>query len=466
MTKKKDYKLKSFNPEQEKEINQIVDSLASEIVESIQESLPQNGNDNSDIDFSKDKEVVRKDRKNLRVFDSIWKQAGRISGSDARVSIDTLFEKDREVTKQMSDNFSSDHPLLIPRIVSNMAREAIEPNQVLTSLLTRLNFTNGTRIVFPAWGGFHAADIAEGAEYPERTMELAGQVEATIGKSGVAVKVSEEMVRYSQYDVLGLHIRAAVKALLRHKESKVAALITADYGNVIFDNQSSSYKSTTGRNAAGTYNGTLTLDDLFYAYAAMVDRGFTPNTIIMHPLAWQIFAQEGISKAFGFTNGINPLLWQLPQGSPGNAPEWKMGGLNSNSYVSSPSQLATTFTNVPSIFPTNFRIVVSPYMPFTASTSLTDIVFCDAAELGMLIVDEEVTTDEWEDKARDLKKIKFRERYGLAVANDGKGIGLMKSIKVGKSYDFANQIALSFGTGDLGSPLSGDIGNTANPPAL
>lgn len=456
MTKKKEIKLASFSPEQQKEINQIVDSLAGEIQDSVENAISNVTDDKADLDLSPDKKLLRRDRKNYDAFNRIWKSNGRLSNSDAHIELDTLFEKDKEIAKQMSDNFSTDHPLLIPRVVSNMAREAIEPNLVLTPLLQRMAYSAGTRIVFPAWGAIHAADIPEGGEYPERTMEMAGQVEATIGKSGVAIKISEEMVRYSQYDVMSMHIKAAGRALARWKEQKVATLITTDQGNVVLNNADNSVKSSTGRNAAGGYNGTLTLDDLFYVYATMVDRGYTPNTIIMHPFAWQIFAQEGIARAFGFTNGVNPLLWQLPQGSPGSAPGWGMGGLNRNTYVSDPGQLATTFTNIPSIFPTNFRVVVSPYMPFTASTSLTDIVMCDSAELGLLIVDEEVTTDEWEDKARDLKKIKFRERYAVTSVNDGKGIALLKNIKVAKSYDFADRISVSLSTGDMLSSLTGD----------
>lgn len=456
MVKKKELKLASFNPEQEKEINQIVDSLAGTVEDAVEEALANSTGDKADLDLSPDKKALRKDRKNYEAFNRIWRNNGKLSGTDARISMEELFDKDREITKQMNDNFSSDHPLLIPRVISNMAREAIEPNLALTPLLQRMSFSGGTRVVFPAWGAIHAADIPEGGEYPERTMELAGQVEATIGKSGVAIKVSEEMVRYAQYDVLGMHIKAAGRALARWKEQKVADLITADYGNVIIDNTSASVKSSTGRAANGGYNGTLCLDDLFYAYAVMTDRGFVPDTLIMHPLAWQIFAQEGIARAFGFINGMNPLMWQAPQGQRGNAPSWNMGGLNRNTYVSDPGQLATTFTNVPSIFPKNFQIVVSPYMPFTASNSTTTLVFAEASELGLLIVDEEVTTDEWEDKARDLRKIKFRERYALAVANDGKGIGVMKGIKIAKSFDFADRISVSVTPAD---PLSGDTGN-------
>ena len=133
-----------------------------------------------------------------------------------------------------------------------------------------------------------------------------------------------------------------------------------------------------------------------------------------------------------------------------------------NTYVSSPENIASTFTNVPSIFPSSFNIIVSPYMPYDAANQTTDIIFADVNEMGILIVDEEVTSDEWMDHARDIRKMKFRERYGLATQNDGKTIGLFKGIKIGKSFDFADKINVSLSS--LGDSLTGDGGNTAVAP--
>ena len=434
----------TFTEDQKKVAVALYKKLKDEVDSEVSKRVGSFKGEDEFIDASEDTKISLKDRKRLEQMTKLWKNNGFVDGAKERIKMEDLFRKDIELTSQMRDNFSTDHPLLLPRTISTIAREAIEPNLVLTGLLQRISFSSGTRIVFPSWGGaMQAADLAEGEEYPEGSMELAGQVEATIGKSGIALKVTEETIRYSLYDVVSMQVRAAGRAMARLKEKKAADLITADYGTTVIDNTSAAYRSSTGRDAAGAYNGTLTLDDLFAAYAIMTERGFTPNTLIMHPFAWQIFAQEGIARAFGFHNGLSPLMWQMPQGQPGNSPGWRAGGLNQNTYVSQPQQLATTFTNVPSPFPTTFRIVVSPYMPYSATTLRTDIVLCDSNELGLLVVDEELTTDEWTDPARDIKKIKMRERYGLAVMNDGRGIGLMKGIRVGKSFDFADKIFIN-----------------------
>jgi HK97 family phage major capsid protein len=449
----------TFTEDQKKVAVALYKKLKDEVDSEMSKKLGEFRGEDEFADTSEDGKLALKDRKRLDQMTRLWKSNGYVDGAKERIKMEDLFRKDIELTSQMRDNFSTDHPLLLPRTISTIAREAIEPNLVLTSLLQRISFSNGTRIVFPSWGGaMQAADLSEGEEYPEGSMELAGQVEATIGKSGIALKVTEETIRYSLYDVVSMQVRAAGRAMARLKEKKAADLITADYGTTVIDNTSASYKSSTGRDAAGAYNGTLTLDDIFAAYATMVDRGFTPNTLIMHPFAWQIFAQEGIARAFGFHNGMSPLMWQMPQGSAGNAANWRVGGLNQNTYVSQPQQLATTFTNVPSPFPTTFKIVVTPYMPYNASTLRTDIVLCDSNELGLLVVDEELTTDEWTDPARDIKKIKMRERYGLAVMNDGRGIGLMKGIRVGKSYDFADKIMLQLSSLTSALTLDGQSG--------
>lgn len=462
-----------LDDDQKKVIVPLYNKLKGELNADFEKKLKElKGEDAIPTEYDNEKQkVIAQDAKRLEQITKLWKNSGYVEGSREKVTLDSLFRKDMELTSKarsilgpiasLRDNTSTDHPLLIPRALSYMAREAMEPMLTITPLLQRINYTHGTTIRFPAIStSMTASEMGEGEEYPEGTFELAGQVEAHIGKQGIAYKVTEETIRYSLFDVISILNRSAGRAMARLKEQKAVSLITADYSNAIFDNQSSSVKTTTGRDALGAYNGTLTLDDLFYAYATMVNRGFMPNMMIMHPFAWQIFAQEGISRAFGWEHGMAELMWRTAQGKLGSVPNWRAGGLNQNSYPTNVQNIAGTFTNVPSPFPLPFQIIVSPYMPYSATTSRTDIVFCDSQELGLLIVDEELTSDEWTDPARDIKKVKMRERYGMAMVNDGKGIGLMKNIKIARSFDFADKIELSVTS--LTNPLTGDADNVAN----
>lgn len=450
---------------EDNQFDAFTDEDQKKVLLDMKAELERSKEQNADILGFDDTPLVRKDKANLSKVRDVWTKNGYLDNSGEQITLDQLLEKDISATRQMQDNFSTDLPLLTPRVISNLVREAIEPNLVLTPLLNRVNYSHGTRVSFPTFGALAngAADIAEGEEYPEGTMEMGGQTECIIGKSGIAVKVTEEQKRYSQFDIISMNFRAAGRALARLKEQKVSTLITTN-GTTLIDNSDSAYPSCTGRDAGGSYNGTLTLDDMFKAWSTMVNTGFIPNTLIMHPFAWKIFAEEGMSRLFGFNSGNQAMLWQMPQGSPGNAGSpWTQTALNQNTYVSSPENIASTFTRVPSLFPTNFNIIVSPYMEFTAATNVTDIVFCDINELGIMVVDEDVTMDEWNDPARDIMKMKLRERYGLAVMNDGRGIGLLKNVKIAKSVDFADRITLDFATGDLGSSITGDDSYVGDP---
>ena len=54
----------------------------------------------------------------------------------------------------------------------------------------------------------------------------------------------------------------------------------------------------------------------------------------------------------------------------------------------------------------------------------------DSRQTGALIVSEELSMDEWVDKSVDITKIKLRERYGLAVYNQGQGIAIAKNVSI------------------------------------
>lgn len=451
--------LNVFEDDQKEVLLQLLRHAEDKAESKVKETMDDMGVTEDDLDLGDVDPHVLKDHKRLTKMKEIFANNGRVDGSKDRLSAYDLLSKDMQIKEQlMKDSiFSSDHPLLIPRVLSEMAREAIEPNIVLTGLLQRVNYSHGTQVIFPAWGAMHAADIPEGGEYPERSLELAGEVSATIGKKGVALKISEEALRYGPVDLLSRHVTAAGRAMIRWKEQKVATMML-DNAVPVISNSDAAYKSSTGRDHTGNRNGTLALDDLFYAWGEMVDSGFVPNAMIIHPMAWQIFANEGISRAFGFEHGQASLMWQLAQGSPGNAPQWRVGGqngLNQQTTVTDPGQIATTFTSPSSVSPVGLQVIVSPYMTFNAGAQRADIILCDTRELGVLIVDEEVMTETWTDPSVDLQKTKFRERYAVAAINGGNGMRLLQDINVGEgSYDFRDKLMY---TSALGANVTGDM---------
>jgi hypothetical protein len=364
-------------------------------------------------------------------------------------------KKDQKIGfKDLCDALSTpDASILIGKVVSNIVKEAIEPLLVGTSLLHTIRFSAGQQITFPAAGAFTAEDIPEGGEYPERKLEVAGTVTAFIGKSGVKVKITDEMLRYSQYDVMSMHIRAAGRALARHKETKIFNMINNE-GSVVFDNNTAT-KKTSGRASDGSGNGAITLDDLLVMYSKIVSKGFVPNAILMSPLGWLLFARDPILRAFGFANG-GPMFGPM-QGQPGLAKSWYQGGMNVGPTAGAP-YAATTYANVPNMFPSPLRVIVSPFISYTAGTialggtaSTTNIIMADTNELGIIVIDEDVTNEEWDDPNRDIRTIKFRERYGLGILNQGYAVAVAKAVSIVRSYDLDDMLRWQAGTGALTS---------------
>jgi len=372
----------------------------------------------------------------------IWDNNGRIPGSDSneRLSINDAIS-------------TTSAPLLFPKVINRTVMEAMEPLMIGASLLQEIRFSYGQQISFPAVGALEAAEVGEGQEYPERSLDMGGGVvTANIGKSGVAVKFTEEMLRYSQYDVMGMHLRAAGRALARHKEKKIFNYIRA-MGTTVFDNLQptrSLFGVTHGRGLNGQPNGSVIVDDIFDTWGQVNAQGFNPNTLLVHPLTWVMFVKDPVLRAFALQNG-GGVFFASWTGSPSDKASWhsKMG-VSGGQYIN-PGQTATgsavpnsstatptlsypqTLTSapqLPSYANIPLVIIVSPFVYFDARRRITDIYMFDRNELGALIVDEEVNSGQWEDPARDLLKIKMRERYGIAIFSEGQAIGVMRNVFV------------------------------------
>lgn len=410
----------------------------------------------------------------LALTDQVWRNNGWIDPEERykykegherdskRISFETLVATLDGAAKKMASQGMVDAlettmaQILIPKVITRLVREAAQPVLIGTSLMRRINFSAGETITFPAaGGGMWAEDIPPGGEYPEQSMEFAGFVTAKIGKSGLKVRITEEMIKYSMFDVMSMHIQAASRALARLKEKKIFNLINA-LGRTTFDNSggTSTHGTSTGRFIDGKFNKTITLDDLFVMYADMLNAGFIPNTLLMNPMGWLIFARDGTMRNFGFMNGGQ--LFQAAQGQPGRGPGYEAGGVNMGPSIGQdPDALnpqATTLTQVPNLFPVPLTIVVSPFIAFDALNKLTDIIMADRNELGILVVDEDPVTESWDDPRRDIRSVKIRERYALALDNQGEAVRQAKNVRIAKNYDYEDNIGIRWTAGSGALP--------------
>lgn len=385
---------------------------------------------------------------NLR---SAWRENGLLP-TGARVSIQEMIKADKQRLAAASTmdkpeekfGFSDgafywDNPQLIPRVIADVVREPLPEVLTISPLFKDIRMTGpGTSVVFPAVSALHAGDleIAEGGLYPEGNLEWAGTVTAAIGKHGIAVRFTEEAIKYSQYDIMGLHLRGAGTALARHRET--LAWRNMAQGSIFTNNGDVAARKTTGRDIDGVFNGTFSLYDLLAAYGDMLNQGFIPDVLIMHPMAWTIFAEDPSMRAFAYAQG--GMLAQRYQGEVAMARQWSNGQLNNNTLVTDPKQVQTTYAPVPGIFPYPLRIIVSPFVDFDATKNTTTIILADSNEIGIRVVFEDITTDEYKDPERDIYRVKLKERYGFATMNQGLAVRQFKKVVIARSYNLDEKL--------------------------
>lgn len=344
----------------------------------------------------------------------------------------------------------------LPKVMQTVVREAVEPSIVLTPLLNRVGVQGGTVTISMGMGALVADDIAEGQSYPESQLQIGGATTtAQIGKSGLRVKFTHEAIERSQFDLVNAHLAAAGRALIRHKEQKIANFINS-IGNVVFDNASpsTSLKGVThGRDIAADPNGSLIWDDLFDLFGAVINNGFMPNTILMHPMTWVIWMKDPVLRTFAINAG-GGTWWGAYQGQPHTPAPWDGTTFHTSKGQSTiPASAANGSAATPTAdYPQNMNvkptmpgymlpfpvnIVVSPFVYYDAASLLTDIIVFDSRELGTLLVEEEPTIEERDIFDYDMREIKIREKYGVMINEEGLGVAVARNIKV-----TANEIVL------------------------
>lgn len=324
------------------------------------------------------------------------KEDGRVGNDGTQITINEAF---------MTANAS----ILFPKVISRTLKEAAEPTLLVTPLLEVVRLGQGRSLEFPAVNAIQAAEIAEGQEYPEQQLAFGKQAEGKVTKKGVKVAFTDEVINDSLWDIVGLHVRAAGRAMARLKE-QIALDRFADASTVVFDNDSSTYPDTTGLGSTGTANLTLTWDDVVEMAAELMAESHIATDFIIHPLAWSLFIRD---SSFHYQGANVKGAWDYNVGTPGQV-------ANSSS-------------------PLGLNVVVSPFVGFTAKSGATpaksDVFLIDRNEVGVLLVKDEMSTDDWTDQTRDIRYLKMKERYDVVMMGDGEGITVAKNIRIARSYD-------------------------------
>ena len=327
---------------------------------------------------------------------------------EAALAEDGHIDEDNRVT--IKEAFSSpDAAALFPKVISRTLKEAAEPQLLVTPLLSTVRLGKGRSLEFPAVNAIQAAEIPEGQEYPEQALAFAKQVEGKVSKKGVKLAFTEEVIADSLWDIVGLHVRAAGRAMARLKE-QIALSRFKDAATIVYDNDSGSYDDTTGRDINGALNQTISWDDVVDMAAVLMAENHVPTDFILHPLMWSLFLKDSVFHAGGAQMNTS---W-------GYRPQSAEGALNASA-------------------PLGLNVIVSPFVSFTAKNGATpaksDLFLIDRNEVGTLLVKDDMSTDQFDDPSRDIRSMKMKERYDIVMLGDGEGITVAKNVRLARNYE-------------------------------
>lgn len=348
-----------------------------------------------------------------------------------------LTDADKEELKLKDILNQGDLSKHLPVAISEIVREAAEPYLIANELFTNISQKEGVYITLPAEGAMEMVDeVAAGAEYGTETVTFGGGtvIRIDIRKFGLKLALTEEMIEQSQWDVIAYWLRAAGRAFARRKNASCFSLFNKQ-GLTLVDNKAPTAsvlgRSLSGRNSTGAFNYSFGSEDFFDIYAAMLQEGFAPSVIVMHPMTWAIWCKDPFLKVFAWQNGGGNLM--AGYDVQGVKRDSFFSGLGMSSNGARPGETKPVDFKGSPILPAwaqiPFKIMVSPQVPYNPITKLTDIYFVDPGNAGAIIQSENINHHQWSDPERDIQMIKLREKYGMAIMNEGRGVGVVKNVK-------------------------------------
>lgn len=339
---------------------------------------------------------------------------------------------------------STDTVRLIPKVIEGQLREAAEPEYLASKFMNVIHVegNNSAVYVVPVAGEIFASEVTEGGRYNEQNLDFNtvenGQLEIRVKKYGLKVTISEEAIQDSSWDIYGINVRKMGRAMARLKEENCFNAFS-NHGHILFDNDKREQfpeAGTTGRDADGSYNDTLSVEDFLDLVLALMGNNRVPTDIIMHPLTWVIFARNsmiGNGLTFGAFGGNQVHPWGATQGTPGFA------GLSSEE---GPQKLIMRPDQVQNRLPVPLAINFSPFVRFDKLKKRFDMYCIDRSEVGVIVEREGLSTDDWNDPERDMRMLKVKERYGVGILDNGKGITVARNIAVAPTYPLPPELRI------------------------
>ena len=370
---------------------------------------------------------------------------------------------------------------LIPRVMTQMVQEGIEPLLIGTHLLQRIEYEQGMMTVFPAIEPLRAEEVADGADVPFVNINIGGAQSfgVTVKRHGLGLKIHERFVKESSYPWINYWLRLAGNALARHKEEYIFSFIS-QLGTVVYDNNPAARLTgsqvqpvkgvTSGRNYKGVLNGSMTLDDIFDMYAQVMAQGFIPDTLLVHPMTWLMWVKDPVLREFAIQAGGGSYFanWNGNPASLGNKfynfnglgqGQGQQGKYNNGTLdggqTSRPSglpQRQDSAMELPNYLGLPFKILVSPFVNFDPINRVTDILMFESRNLGALIVGEDAHVKDWTDQRYGLNYMAIEETYGFGILHEAQAVAVAKNVKV-RPNEFVLPARSVYNLADATSPF-------------
>lgn len=348
-----------------------------------------------------------------------------------------------------------DSHLVFEQVITEIIQESIEPNLIGHLLLDQIRTTdrgyNQVTIRTIAALGDIDIEVGEEGEYKEVFFGRGQGSLITVNyqKFGLKLKITEEMVNASQWNLIDLWVRKVVQHFGREREKRIFQLFDTQ-GYVVFDNATPANAEigrTFGRDINGLGNGSITHSDLIDMYGSLLSKGYTANVLLVHPMHWAMFAKDPIIREAGLVKG-DISQWLNSQVSPVNPyqhiGEWtaaRRAAVGDSPRLTDDEavELLQTKPTIPSFSPlSGITVIPSPYVPYDKTAKTATIFMIDTKATGAIVINEPITLDTWDNKENDLKVIKIKEKYGLALYDQGRAVAVAKNISLEPNEVFQN----------------------------
>lgn len=349
-------------------------------------------------------------------------------------------------------------PTKLQAVYTQIIQEAVQANLVTNRFVQTLRHDGKMESTSFRWFGMgNVPNVRRGenGEYPEFTMSVgsSSMVRAQFMQCGLVVKITEEMIRLNQWDIIKVHITQAAQQLALAKEKLVFENLDK-VGVVVYDNANPTQAlkgACTGRDIAGNKNGAITQMDIVEMYSQAMANGYEIDTMLIHPLAYPIFQKDPILRHQGFVSG-NPRAYLNSNMSPVDAytksavKKWRdqartASGNGAILNADEIAQLSTGMGNLPAYSPVSgIQMIVSRHVPFDPVAQTTSIIMLDSTASVLINVQEDMKVDSWDEKAREHVVVRIKESYSVDILDQGRGVVVAKNVPLVANEIFVNPV--------------------------